>query len=123
MPARPDSRKPLWFLLCSFALSRLCYFAAGVRFDAMPLTRFFQFLDPELMKHRLFESLLYMHTQPPGFNLLTGLVVKLFPESYTAAFHVLYLACGVSLCFTIYRLMRIFGVRPWLGAGLTAVFL
>ena len=116
-------RSPYTWIVSVFALSRALYFAAGVRFDSQPLNRFFQFLDPELMRHRLFESLFYMHTQPPGFNLVVGLVVKLFPYSYTPVLHALYLLCGLSLCFTLYRLLEIFGVRPWLAATLTAFFL
>jgi hypothetical protein len=104
-------------------VSRILYFAAGVRFDARTLDSFYQIIDPVLMKTRLLESLFYLHTQPPGFNLILGVVVKLFPGSYTPVFHAMYLLCGLSLCFTLYRLMRILGVRPAVATTLTSVFL
>lgn len=115
---------PYFWILSVFFASRAAYFAAGVRFDATPLTDFFQIADPLLMKTRLFETLLYLHTQPPGFNLIIGIVLKLFPDPYVpAALHVIYLGCGFSLCFTLYRLMRILGVRSWVAATLTSIFL
>jgi hypothetical protein len=121
-PRRP-LRSPHFWILASFLVSRVLYFAAGVRFDSRTLNSFFQIIDPALMKTRLLESLFYLHTQPPGFNLILGLVVKMFPTSYTPVLHAMYLLCGLSLCFTLYRLMRILGVRPAVAATLTSLFL
>ncbi len=122
-PRVRESRAPYAWLLVIFAISRIAYFAAGVRFDARPLTGFFQIVDPVLMKTRLAETLFYLHTQPPGFNLMIGIVLKLFPVHYAAALHAIYLLCGASLCFTLYRLMRILRVRSGIAATLTALFL
>jgi hypothetical protein len=107
-------------LAMAFALSRLGYYLVGVRFDARPVLHYFQFIDPELLKHRLFESLFYLHIQPPGWNLYTGAVLKLFPLSYPSAFHVIYLLLGLGMCWSIYYLMRIFEVSRWLAFTLTA---
>lgn len=120
---RPFWHSPYFWILSVFAVSRAAYYAAGVRFDITPLDHFFQIADPLLLKTRLFETLLYLHTQPPGFNLLIGLVLKLFPSSYAAALWAIYLGCGVSLCFTLFRLMRLLGVRSTIAATLTAIFL
>ena len=59
-------------LAMAFAVSRLGYYLLGVRFDARPVLHYYQFLDPELLKHRLFESLFYLHVQPPGLEPLHG---------------------------------------------------
>ncbi len=61
-------------------LSRLGYYLAGVRFDARPILHFYQFVDPQLLKHRLLESMYYLHVQPPGLNLYIGIALKLFPR-------------------------------------------
>jgi len=114
---------PYFWILSIFAVSRAAYYAAGVRFDITPLDKFFQIADPLLLRTRLFETLLYLHTQPPGFNLMIGVVLKLFPTSYGAALWAIYLACGISLCFTLFRLMRLLGVRSSIAATLTAIFL
>lgn len=114
---------PYFWILSVFAVSRAAYYAAGVRFDFTPLDKFFQIADPLLLRTRLFETLLYLHTQPPGFNLMIGVVLKLFPSSYAAALWAIYLGCGLSLCFTLFRLMRLLGVRSAIAATFTAIFL
>jgi len=115
-------RRPYALLLLVFAASRACYYALGVRFDARPLNNFFQFVDPDLLNHRLLESLFYLHIQPPGMNLFAGIVLKLFPHTYAAAFHSAYLLLGAASCCLIYHLMRCCCVRDWLAFTLTALF-
>ncbi len=105
-----------------FAVSRLGYYLLGVRFDARPVLHYYQFLDPELLKHRLFESLFYLHVQPPGWNLYTGTVLKVFPASYPAIFHAIYFLLGLGICWSIYHLMRMFRVSRWLAFTLAAWF-
>ena len=101
-----------------FAVSRLGYYLLGVRFDARPVLNYYQFIDPELLKHRLFESLLYLHIQPPGWNLYVGTVLKLFPTSYSSAFHVSHLLMGLGICWSTYYLMRTCRVSRWLAFSL-----
>ncbi len=106
----------------AFAVSRLGYYLLGVRFDARPVLHYFQFVDPELLKHRLFESLFYLHIQPPGWNLYTGAVLKLFPTSYPWVFHVIHLLLGLGICWSTYHLMRSCGVNRWLAFTLATWF-
>jgi hypothetical protein len=117
------SRSAYPLLLGLFILSRTTYYMLGVRFDARPILSFFQFIDPELLKHRLLESLYYLHVQPPGFNLYTGIVLKLFPEAYATVLHAVHLALGLAICWFTYYLMSICGVRPWLALTLTGMFI
>jgi hypothetical protein len=109
-------------LAMAFVLSRLGYYLLGVRFDARPVLHYYQFIDPELLKHRLFESLLYLHIQPPGWNFYTGLVLKLFPAPYPTAFHVIHLLFGLGICWSIYHLMRACEVSRWLAFSLAIWF-
>jgi hypothetical protein len=110
-------------LAMTFAVSRLGYYLLGVRFDARPVLYYYQFIDPELLKHRLFESLLYLHIQPPGWNLYTGAVLKFFPNSYSSIFHSIYLVLGLGICWSMYHLMRICGVSRWLAFSLAIWFI
>lgn len=119
-----DHRRESWLILVAvFALSRLAYFAAGVRFDAGPLGSFFQIFDPVLLRGRLLETLFYSHTQPPGFNLLIGVVLKLFPDQYAAAFHAIYMVCGVVVMLCVYELMRVLGVGRLIALAVTSLFI
>lgn len=114
----------LYALLATvFALSRLGYYLAGVRFDARPVLTYYQFIDPELLKHRLFESLWYLHVQPPGWNLFVGTALKIFPNAYCEAFHIVFLALGLGIGWLAYWLMRDCGVHRWIAFGLAAWFI
>jgi hypothetical protein len=116
--------RTLYALLATlFALSRLIYFLLGVRFDARPVLHYFQFIDPELLKHRLIESLFYLQIQPPGWNLYTGLFLKFFPSSYPAALHATQLLMGLGICWFTYYLMRVCQVSRWLAFSLALWFI
>jgi hypothetical protein len=103
-------------------LSRLVYRARGVRFSADPVGYYIQFLDPELLRHDLLRSLFYMRDQPPGFNGFVGVVLKLFPLHYAEAFGVIYFALGLLFGVMLYTLMVRLGVRVWLAALVTILF-
>ena len=102
--------------------SRVLYYWAGIRFDTHILASNFQFIDLQLLRTRLFESLFYFHMQPPLMNLLVGLAVKAFPDHYGAALHALYLIAGLSSGIFLYILMRRLGVGSKLSTGLTILF-
>ena len=115
-------RRAYLFLLMVFTISRIIYYWLGVRFDVRPIFHFFQFIDPTLLKDRLLESLLYLHVQPPGFNLYVGLILKLFPAHYAAAFHAVHLLAGAASCCLIYHLMRVCAVSSRLAFLLSSIF-
>jgi len=102
--------------------ARLVYRACGVRFNADPLNNYIQFLDPELLRHDLVRSLFYLRDQPPGFNGFLGVVLKLFPVHYAEAFGVIYFLGGLAFGVILYGLMLRLGVRVWLAAIATILF-
>jgi hypothetical protein len=117
------SRIPELVVLFAWVCSRVLYYAAGLRFNATPVAKYWQFIDPELMRTDLLRSLFYLHMQPPGSNLLIGLVVKFFPHSYPTALQIFYLAQGVTIALALLRLMELFRVPPRIAAGLTVLFI
>jgi hypothetical protein len=88
-------RVPLLMVTGVFVVSRATIYALGVRFDASPLYTFLQFADPELLHHRLLETVWYLHIQPPLYNLFLGVFLKLFPNHFAGAVHVVYLGLGL----------------------------
>lgn len=112
-------RLPRGILIVSavFVLSRLIAFWAGVRFDAQPLSTGIQLADPLWLKTRLWETLYYLHGQPPLFNLFVGTILKLFPAHYAPVFHGIYLVTGYLLAVGFFRLLR----RLRIGEGWAAV--
>ncbi len=109
--ANPVDKRYLLGLTVVFLVSRLLFFALGVRFDAAPLADYWQYLDPRLLEDDLLRSLFYLHSQPPLFNLFLGLVLKWSPVAPSVVFHVLYMAAGLVCHLATFVLMR------WLGVG------
>jgi hypothetical protein len=66
------------FMLLSFALSRLIFYLSGVRFYTFFIDLFVQHAETYLLKNKLLESVFYMHSQPPLFNLILGIFLKIF---------------------------------------------
>ncbi len=111
-----------WVLVGSaFLLSRVGAWLAGVRFDGGQVGTLAQVLDPELLRHDLFRSIWYLHAQPPLFNLLLGLVLRVAPGSGSGALHVLYLGAGLVLMFGLYDLGRQLALGRTLAVGVTVV--
>jgi dolichyl-phosphate-mannose-protein mannosyltransferase len=105
-----------------YAASTALYALLGVHFDGLGSMVGMQFIDPELLKDRLFESLWYYHASPPGLNLIAGVGLKLLGEQadvfYSAVFHVL----GLLVAGAIYLLtMKLSGSR--VAAAITTALL
>jgi hypothetical protein len=122
LTARRPALWPLFAVVGVFILSRIGYYIAGVRFDASSLPWFWQFVDPALLKANLGQSLWYLHSQPPAFNLFLGLVLNLFPGHETLAFTACYLLLGLVFAVVLFRLLECFGVSGTLGAALAAIY-
>jgi hypothetical protein len=87
--------------------SRLVYYVLGVRFLATGELNYLpQVLAPELLKHHLFESIWYLHAQPPLFNLLIGAVLSWSPFPAGLSFQVIFVATGLALAIGCYDLAR-----------------
>jgi hypothetical protein len=113
---------PRLIVVTAFIGSRAIYYALGVRFDSSVLYQAWQYLDVNLLRDRLAESLLNLHSQPPLFNLFLGLVVKCFPEHTNAAFHVTYLGAGLALSLSLLELMERLKVPAGLSVALTVLY-
>lgn len=113
---RPASKPDLPYLLAIsilFAVSRVGFWLAGVRFSTDQLRIAIQYLDPELLRTHLAESVWYLHTQPPLYNLFLGTVLKLFPGHEGLAFHAFHLALGLAFALGLYLLLAGFSLpRP-----------
>ncbi|MDQ3168941.1 MAG: hypothetical protein M3Q55_02245 [Acidobacteriota bacterium] len=103
-------RTAILALTALFGASRVAAYAAGIRFDAGPLGWYWQYLDPLLLQQRLLESLVYSPAQPPLFNLLLGLTLKLFPGTVSTAFYIEFLITGWLALVGIFVLLTRLGV-------------
>jgi hypothetical protein len=113
---------PVLFVWSCFCGSRIWAWFAGVRFDGSSLSWYWQYIDPELLKHHLLQSLWYLHAQPPLYNLLLGLGLKLFGRHFDAAAYDLQLCLGFALAIALYAVMTVVGVGRWFAAAATTLF-
>lgn len=122
---RPSSsaQVDLFILSIVFIASRVLFRVAGISFDATPLEWFYQFLDPALLQNRLAESILYLHSQPPGFNFFLGCVLSAGKTHAPTIFSFLYMAMGLLLVVTVYTVLRYMAVPRILSLGATVFFL
>ena len=110
------------YIAIIFIVSRVFFFWAGGRFH-VDLQGYIQFLDLYLLKTRLWESIFYMHIQPPLFNLFLGIILKLFPENYTSVFQIIYVMIGFSFSQIVFLLMLQLGVKNFIAFILTVLFI
>ena len=109
------------FVVVSFAASELLASALGIRFAPETLGTLYQYLDPAILRDDLARGLYYLHAQPPLFNLGLGVVLKVFPDSFPAAFSILMGASALALLLAMAWLMRRLGAPDWI-AGVIVLF-
>jgi len=108
-------RAPQLVLLGAFGVTRLvARLGFQLRFDA-DVARYWQVLDLSLLRGDLARSLLYLHSQPPLYNALIGVVLKWVPAAATeGAFAAIFLVLGFLEILGIYALVVELGApRGW----------
>lgn len=111
-----------WTVAAVFAVSRVLYFLAGVRFDASSLDYYWQFVDPRLLATDLWRSLFHLHAQPPLFNLFLGTVLHLPAGWRMAVFHAVFLILGLALALCLHTLQARLGVPRGVRLAATLLF-
>jgi hypothetical protein len=106
-------RRDLAVIGALFVVSRTLYWWLGLQFDATTLPTYMQFIDEELLKHRLLESLWFYHANPPLLNLLAGVGLKLFGEHAPVFFSVVFHLLGALTAICVYALtLGLSSARP-----------
>ncbi|MEO6940288.1 MAG: hypothetical protein ABI444_09160, partial [Candidatus Kapaibacterium sp.] len=124
MKKSDTSRRGAYYLLAAvFVVSRVIFYLLGIRFDSTPLDTFWQFIDPVLLQARLWESLFYLHSQPPLFNLFLGIVLNISPEHYTSMYHGVYFLLGAWMTYLLFELLNGLGLSVKWAYGVTLAFI
>lgn len=113
------------WLVGLYAVSRVAFWLVGVRFDLSPLDTSWQILDPVLLRTDLLESVFYMPGQPPLYNLMLGLVLKISDNELvlTLIFRTLYSAMALGSVLLLYAVMRRLAVARLLAFTIAVVFM
>lgn len=114
---------PVGFVFVCFACSRIWAWGTGVRFDGSSLGGYWQYIDPELLRRHLLESVWYLHAQPPLYNLLLGIGLKVFGRGFDSAAFDFQLCLGLALALGLYVILVSVEVSRWFAAAATALFI
>ncbi|HTB63238.1 MAG TPA: glycosyltransferase family 39 protein [Opitutales bacterium] len=121
-PAPLPLKRGVALVTAGYFLSRSLFCLIGIRFDGMDnLNSFLQFIDPPLLQHDLLASL-YYSSFPPLYNLIVGVMLKLFGES-AAAFSILHLFLGWMLGLVLFVLFSDLGIGRRVAAAAALLFL
>lgn len=112
-------RSAAFVVVAAFVVSRICYAIMGVRFDASTLNHYHQLIDPALLKGSLIESIFYLRDQPPSFNLMCGVVLKVSGAHAATVIHAVYLGLGLCASIAALQLMLRMGVGAITAAAIT----
>ena len=114
---------PFLILIFFFIISRIMFYTfLGLNFITKPLFHR-QAIDVPLLQNKLLESIFYLHSQPPLYNLFLGVVLKIFPENYGITFRIIYFILGLILTISLYALLKRFKVNQKLSVVLVIFFI
>jgi len=82
----------------------------GMFFITTPLHHFFQVLDIRWLEEDLFNSLLYLHSQPPLFNFMIGLGVISFGNNIGEVFGFIYQIIALAIILLLYINLSMLGI-------------
>ncbi len=85
-----------------FIAERVILGIVGIRFNIDALSWYWQVLDPVLLREHLFESLFFLHSQPPLFNLLLGLALKMSPTGAAWLLQGFFSGLGLGLAMALF---------------------
>ena len=121
---KPPYIKSLLYITLSFVLSRIIYYCLGIYFfvNLHTIKHLPQVLDPSILKNHLLENILYLHIQPPLFNLFIGLILKLPPAYANVVSKSIYHGLGLILAVTIFLLMARLNISRRISTTLTILF-
>jgi len=112
----------LLFIIIYFGV-HVYYYFSGIVFDYTSLNWYWHFIDLDLLKTNLFQSIYYLHSQPPFFNLFLGVIIKIFPKYYIMIFRLLFFLGGFIVFYGIYKLQLILKINRIIALIISIFFL
>lgn len=109
-------------LILVYVSSRTIFFLKGGYFTARPLLFAKQYLDPVLLENDLLAGLLHLHSQPPLFNFLLGLVLKISPNP-ALTYELVFKTAGLLIPILLFGTLSNIGLRRLFAFLITLVFM
>jgi hypothetical protein len=112
---------PLAVLVGCWVLSRVFYYAQGMRFDTDSLDLAYQFLPRDLLEHDFWRSITHFHAQPPLFNVFLAAGLH-SPFSASATFGIVFRIVSLLMAVAMYKLATGLGVPRVAAAIVVGIF-
>lgn len=115
--------KYIFAITTVFVISRLVFHLVfKIDFEYDLVNYLIQYLDPEILRNDFFESILYLHSQPPFFNFLIGLVELTIPEYSFYFFFTLFMFTGLLTAIYLFKLMVNLEISKIISLGLVVIY-
>jgi len=123
----PVDRQSYWkevsIILAAFVLSRILSILFGIQFQFDTLYRYWQFLNTETLKNDLLRGLWFDHSQPPFFNLVLGVVLKISGNFAPVVFNFLLLCISLINCSVLLAILRRLIPQSYVPLGVVLLYL
>ena len=109
-----ENKNIYWQLLSIYIVSRIIISFLGIEPIAEHLSHRWQLMNSKLLEEDLFGTLYYLHYQPPMWNLIFGIFVKVFGTDYIKLGKVIYffnLFISAILIYYFYLICNFFKMR------------
>lgn len=103
--------KSYCIILLTFIAVHIHFYSLGGKFITNDY-RLWQFLDIELLRNQLLQSLWYLHMQPPLFNFFLGLVEKVSFGFTHIVYTLVYVGMGLGTALALFHLCLKFKIHP-----------
>jgi hypothetical protein len=120
---RLGRRTALLLLVAGFVVSRFIVARAGVEMHDNQLSAMWQLVDLPLLTADPLVAPLYLHSNPPGFNMFIGALYRIAGPWHTAALAIAYWLLGFAILFALYGLLRHFRFSRRAAAALALLFI
>jgi hypothetical protein len=117
-------RLPLIVVVVSFVGSRIALYSAGLRYSYSGLraNTTWQLLDVRLLKTHLMSSVWHLQSQPPLFNLVSGIFLKLPTGPANVLIDGIWTMLGLVAVIAAYLLLVELRIPPFIAAAVVVVF-
>jgi hypothetical protein len=105
-----------------FVLSQAVVVARGFSFDLEWVGLEIQNVDQRLLRHHLLQSLWYLHGQPPLWNAVLGLSLKLGGAVWPRVWHLAFIGLGLVEALALYALLLEVRIARWPSAIVAGAF-
>ena len=108
------NQKILLNLILLFCITRIIFFKLGISPDINNLQQMWQLLSPELLEKDYFKSLLYLHSQPPLWNAIYGIFIKIFGTDLfllNKLMHLFNIMCSILIVVYFFWLCKEFDLK------------